>query len=282
MNRTTVTSELLHGLVTGSHAEGTVDLAVAAAVEHRDQMLFIAAQTSDFDPCWELPTGRVLPGQTLPDSLHHTLALIGLDLDEVTGYLGHHDHVEGSEVVRIFAFSVTVTDPTRICQNPTIGHLWADVEDDLPDDLTSTGRQLLEPAIWDPPRTPPNHEPPLAEPLRAGARGLCADEASVELVIGHAVFLRRDDFCDPFIDTSITDGTELAATDWPAAINALDAGELPCSGGEERMLRLAASLADGPPVSLRDVLTGIDAQSIKLVIRAVLHTAGQRPSPEVP
>ena len=48
------------------------------------------------------------------------------------------------------------------------------------------------------------------------------------------------------------------------------------------MLRLAASLAGGIPVSLRDTLTGIDHRNIELVITAVLHAWGQRPAPEIP
>ena len=43
------------------------------------------------------------------------------------------------------------------------------------------------------------------------------------------------------------------------------------------MLRVAASLADGLPVSLRDALTGIDERNIKLVITALLQASGQPP-----
>jgi len=45
---------------------------------------------------------------------------------------------------------------------------------------------------------------------------------------------------------------------------------------------LAASLAAGTPVSLRDTLTGIDHRNIELVITAVLHAWGQRPEPQIP
>jgi hypothetical protein len=37
----------------------------------------------------------------------------------------------------------------------------------------------------------------------------------------------------------------MAAIDWDAAVTALNAGELPCSGGERRLLLLSASLAAG-------------------------------------
>ena len=126
---------------------------------------------------------------------------------------------------------------------------------------------------------------PLHAALRACARGICPLEAGVDLLIGHASFLHREDFRDRFVHlgASITDGvTMMAEIDWPAAISALDARHLPCSGGEDRMLRLAASLAAGTPVSLRDTLTGIDHRNIELVITAVLHAWGQRPEPQIP
>jgi hypothetical protein len=121
--------------------------------------------------------------------------------------------------------------------------------------------------------------PDLPAALRACASGFYPAEASTELVISHGSFLARSDFTGRFIEigTSITDGiTTMASIDWPAAITALDTGNLPCSGGEQRMLRLAASLADGIPVDLRDALTGIDDHNINLVITAVLHASGKR------
>lgn len=120
----------------------------------------------------------------------------------------------------------------------------------------------------------------LAEALRESAIGIYPLEAGVELLIGHAAWLQRDDFLDAFLrtDTSIIDGSKLASIEWTSAITALDTSTLPCSSGEQRMLRLAASIADGTPVSLRDTLTGLDHRNTSLVITAVLHASGQRPS----
>jgi ABC-type cobalamin/Fe3+-siderophores transport system ATPase subunit len=64
---------------------------------------------------------------------------------------------------------------------------------------------------------------------------------------------------------------------WESAIAALDAGQLPCSGGERRMLRLAASIAGGTPISLCDTLTGLDTSNIDLVTAAIRHAAGHPP-----
>ncbi len=125
-----------------------------------------------------------------------------------------------------------------------------------------------------------NHELPAT--LRAHASGLYSLEAAAELIICHRTWLRRSDFTAFIATSSSTTGdTGLASIDWPAAITALDTGGLPCSGSEQRILRLAASLADGIPVSLHDTLTGLDDHNINLVATAVLHAAGRRP-PAIP
>ncbi|MGH3406270.1 MAG: hypothetical protein ACRDRJ_27790 [Streptosporangiaceae bacterium] len=118
----------------------------------------------------------------------------------------------------------------------------------------------------------------LAEALRAGASGICSQQAAAELLIDLATFLDRRDFTSRFVEhsVSISDGvTAIASIDWPAAITALDTGGLACSGGERRMLKLAASFAGGIPVDLRDTITGLDDHNVSLVVTAVLRAAGQ-------
>ena len=63
------------------------------------------------------------------------------------------------------------------------------------------------------------------------------------------------------------------AIDWQAAVTALDRGLLPGSSGERHVLRLAASIAAGTPVSLSDALTGIDRRNAILVVEAVAHAS---------
>jgi hypothetical protein len=116
--------------------------------------------------------------------------------------------------------------------------------------------------------------------LRAAASGIHPLEAGTSLLIDCGCWLHREDFTSQFITTatSISDGTTLLASiDWAAAITALDAGELPCSGGERRVLRLAASLAGGIPVDLRDATTGIDGHNVQRLITAIWHASGKRP-----
>ena len=43
------------------------------------------------------------------------------------------------------------------------------------------------------------------------------------------------------------------------------------------MLKIAASLADGIPVDLRDTLTSLDQRNVGLVVTAVQHAARQTP-----
>jgi len=69
----------------------------------------------------------------------------------------------------------------------------------------------------------------------------------------------------------------MAGIDWDAAITALRAGELPCSGGERRVLQLSSSLASGIPVDLRDAVTGLDDANIARLVTAILHASGKRP-----
>ena len=122
-------------------------------------------------------------------------------------------------------------------------------------------------------------EPGRAGVLRAGATGLYSLEAACDLVISTG-WLHRDDFSS-FISTvtSITDGvTELAHIDWQAVIASRDDGLLPCGSAENRILRMAASIAAGIPVDLNEALCGLDQSSISLVVRAVRHANGQRPA----
>jgi hypothetical protein len=115
----------------------------------------------------------------------------------------------------------------------------------------------------------------LAAGLRAHAQGLCSGEAAAELLIAQS-WLHRPDFTSRFITVhpGIPDGQPIAVVDWAAAVTALGTS-LPSSGGERRMLKLTASLADGIPVDLQDTLTGIDDRNIRLLITAVLHATGR-------
>jgi hypothetical protein len=122
----------------------------------------------------------------------------------------------------------------------------------------------------------------MADALRASACGLHACEAAVALVIDHRYWLTRADFLTGFADTfpSLTDGSPMAVICWPEAIAALDRGQLPASSSEIRILRLAASLAEGISVDLQNAITGLDDTNLQHLITAIWHAAGRRPNGE--
>jgi hypothetical protein len=117
----------------------------------------------------------------------------------------------------------------------------------------------------------------LAAGLRAHAQGLYCLEAAAELLITQS-WLHRDDFTSRFVAVhpGIGSGQLMTVIDWPAAVAALGTS-LACSGGEQRMLKITASLADGIPVDLQDTLTGLDDDNIARLVTAILHATGKRP-----
>ena len=80
-----------------------------------------------------------------------------------------------------------------------------------------------------------------------------------------AVEVRWEPFC----------GREVAAIDFAAAADAVR-GMLPCSDGERQVVLVAASIACGIPVDLREAALCMDAVNAVLVADAVLHAAGAR------
>jgi 8-oxo-dGTP diphosphatase len=280
-----ITIARLRHLAARARADGVTCLNIAVIIEDHGRILLLArGGDGSPNPAWEPPRALLPAGESPLRAISRALTPASLAIDQITGYLGHHDTAAGTGGhTRVFYVSATAADPASICRTAAIGHLWAR-PGELPGNTSPAPRTLAQlaggtPAVGCSQAGP---IPPLAGPLRACAAGVYPDEAGVELLISHGVFLHREDFTSRFVEpgTHITDGTQLAAINWPAAISALGTG-LACSGGEQRMLRLAASLAYGLPVNLRDAFTGIDDRGIKLVIRAVLHASGQRPPEEI-
>jgi len=112
--------------------------------------------------------------------------------------------------------------------------------------------------------------------LYDAADGLCADVAAVMLIDRHGHFLHQPAFRRLIAaGSSITTGQPLAVIRWTAAIHALEAGQLPASGSEQAILRIAASLGDPAiPVHLRTVLGNLDTRNITLVATAITTANG--------
>jgi hypothetical protein len=68
---------------------------------------------------------------------------------------------------------------------------------------------------------------------------------------------------------------EVAAIDFAAAADALQ-GVLPCSDGERQVLLVAAGIAEGVPVDLREAALCMDAVNAARAAEAICHAAGCR------
>lgn len=257
---------------TAARAAGASLVRIAAIIEQDGRILLLAHGGDGFiDATWQPPTVLTFADETHHDALRRGLpASTGLAMLAATEYLGHHDRALSSTgLVRLLYFRVAVSDSRDVCRPSTVPHMWSRV-DELPANTEPSPRHLADLLASLAP------EPASAEPLRAHARGLYAAEAAVELLINHASWLRRATFTDRFLHPTPND-PPMAHIAWADAITALDRGQLPCSGGEGRILRLAASIGDGTPIDLRDALTGLDQHNINLFIQAVLHANGRRP-----
>ena len=74
---------------------------------------------------------------------------------------------------------------------------------------------------------------------------------------------------EPFRDQVV------AAIDFAAAAEAVQ-GMLPCSDGERQVLLVAASIAEGIPVDLREAALCMDGVNAARAAQAVCHAAGRR------
>ena len=117
----------------------------------------------------------------------------------------------------------------------------------------------------------------LAAAIRAWAKGWLPAEAAAELLIAHRAWLEREDFLQVAVEAEWEPfrGREVAVIDFTAAADAVQ-GVLPCSDGERQVVLVAASIAGGIPVDLREAALCMDAVNAARAARAICHAAGCR------
>lgn len=119
--------------------------------------------------------------------------------------------------------------------------------------------------------------------LRAQAGESLCVLAAVDLLAGHGFWLLDEVFVFRFVEVwaSGVDGTLRAWVDWQGAADASQESWrlLRCSDSQGQVLRIAASLAEGVPVDLRDALSGLDGPTVALVVVAVGTATGHGPGP---
>lgn len=76
------------------------------------------------------------------------------------------------------------------------------------------------------------------------------------------------------LDDDAFGGGPWAAVQWGDLDGALRTGALAGTGVQLRVLRAAASIAEGHPVDLGDLAGGLDRRALTLVLAALAHAAG--------
>lgn len=102
-----------------------------------------------------------------------------------------------------------------------------------------------------------------AAAVRAWAKGIYPLEAGAELLIrqGRAIYAGA-----PWLE----DRGDVVAVDADRLLDGAGAW----SGGEQRLVRIAASLLGGRPVDLNDDVAGLDREAMSLVLAALAHANG--------
>ena len=117
----------------------------------------------------------------------------------------------------------------------------------------------------------------LASPVPAPRKMPARQSPVLDAAAGLIDAMLREDFLqvavevgwEPFRDRQV------AAVDFAAAADAVQ-GVLPCSDGERQVLLVAASIAGGIPVDLREAALCMDAVNAARAARAICHAAGCR------
>jgi ABC-type branched-subunit amino acid transport system ATPase component len=117
-----------------------------------------------------------------------------------------------------------------------------------------------------------DHE--LIAALRNHSCGICALEAATEILISQPSRLYSDVVIR--YPSNNTEQPAFAEPDWVAISTGIDTGALTCSNGERHMLQIAAAIATGIPIDLREALTGLDDNNIRVIITAIQHATGRR------
>jgi len=96
------------------------------------------------------------------------------------------------------------------------------------------------------------------------------------VLIERRSWLLRADFVDKIVEVvdGPPGGQPMAFVDWAAALDALEGGRFACSSSEDRVLRIAASIAEGIPVDLRDAACGLDWLNPRRAPGALVRAAG--------
>lgn len=110
--------------------------------------------------------------------------------------------------------------------------------------------------------------------LRA-ALGDYSDEAAVLLLITSGHWLPQLQYAGLItLDGDVEGEGQWAHINWSDLDGALRIGTITGRISDHQVLRAAASIADGHPLDLGDLATGLDRHALTLVLAAIAHAAG--------
>lgn len=117
----------------------------------------------------------------------------------------------------------------------------------------------------------------LAETLKTTADGMPTQRAAINLLIGHGLWVKRLAERPGLLLVDYSGPTpQPYGIDWVQVVQALEAKTLPASGGELRILALAASLAHpAARIPLGDAVSGLDTANLDLVLTAIAEANGR-------
>lgn len=135
---------LLPSLAAGAERDDIVQLVVGAVIRDHDTVLILRRRADDFmGGIYELPSGKVDPGEDLRTALvREVKEETGLDIADITAYLGHFDYTSGSgKPSRQFTFAVRVAHTGPVVLTEHDAHRWHRLADDPP--VTDAVKQIL-------------------------------------------------------------------------------------------------------------------------------------------
>lgn len=125
-------------------AEDVHQLVVGAIVDDDGKVLLLHRPEADFmGGIFELPSGKVEPGETLDAALRREVnEETGLTVAEIAGYIGSFDYTSGSgKKSRQFNFAVTAaaTEPVELTEHDN--YAWVPLDGPLP--VTDAVEEIL-------------------------------------------------------------------------------------------------------------------------------------------
>jgi 8-oxo-dGTP diphosphatase len=130
-----VDSTLLTKLASQATAAGIQQFVVGAVVQSQNEVLLLRRPEDDFmGGLWELPSGKVEPGEALDAALlREVKEETGLDVSAIQRYLGSFDYTSGSgKPSRQFNFAVDVAAAKPVVLQERDVYQWAKLDGELP------------------------------------------------------------------------------------------------------------------------------------------------------